>query len=74
MRCHPLKFILHIEKSGFSVILLEVDNKKIKNSYLTSINKLSFNSNNNSLSNSPTKLINDNTLSPLKITQRVTQG
>lgn len=51
-----------------------MDNKKIKNSYLTPGNKVTFNSNTTSLSNSPAKITNENSLSPLKITQRVSQG
>jgi hypothetical protein len=72
-KCNPIKFLLQVEKSGFSVILLEVENKKTKNSYLTPGNKLSINSNTFS-SNSPVKLSTDSSLSPLKITQRVNQG
>jgi hypothetical protein len=64
---------LNVEKNGFSVIILEIDPKKTKNNIFLPTPKTYSNSYISSTT-SPTKLATENSLSPLKITQRVSQG
>lgn len=53
--------------------MLEIDPKKAKNTLFLP-NSKTYSTSNVSSTTSPTKLATENSLSPLKITQRVSQG